>query len=71
MSGITTKELLEMVFHEDYEKLKGKKLRMTRVRRLEKKSAWHMYLTRLRRAFIRILDFISVCTKGRIIQGMR
>ena len=31
MSGITTKELLEMVFHEDYEKLKGKKLRMTRV----------------------------------------
>ena len=32
MSGITAKELLEMVFHEDYEKLKGKKLRMTRVR---------------------------------------
>ena len=32
MSGITTKELLEMVFHEDDEKLKGKKLRMTRVR---------------------------------------
>ena len=32
MSGITTKELLEMVFHEDYEKLKGKELRMTRVR---------------------------------------
>ena len=32
MSGITTKELLEMVYHEDYEKLKGKKLRMTRVR---------------------------------------
>ena len=32
MSGITTKELLEMVFHEDYEKLKVKKLRMTRVR---------------------------------------
>ena len=32
MSGITTKELLEMVFHEDYEKLKGKKLRKTRVR---------------------------------------
>ena len=32
MSGITTKELLEMVFNEDYEKLKGKKLRMTRVR---------------------------------------
>lgn len=32
MSGITTKELLEMVFHEDYEKLKGKKLHMTRVR---------------------------------------
>ena len=32
MSGITTQALLEMVFHDDYEKLKGKKLRMTRVR---------------------------------------
>lgn len=71
MSGITTKELLEMVFHEDYEKLKGKKLRMTRVRVPWKEVCLAHVLNRLRRAFIRILDFISVCTKGRIIQGMR
>lgn len=32
MAGMTTKELLEKLYHEDYEKLKGKKLRMTRVR---------------------------------------
>ena len=29
---ITKEELLEMLFHDDYEHLKGKKLRMTRVR---------------------------------------
>ena len=32
MAGITTKELLEKIYHEDFEKLKGKKLRMVRVR---------------------------------------
>ena len=32
MERITKEELLEMLFHEDYEHLKGKKLRMTRVR---------------------------------------
>ena len=29
---MTKQELLEKIFHDDYEKLKGKKLRMTRVR---------------------------------------
>ena len=29
---MTTKELLEKLYHQDYEKLKGKNLRMTRVR---------------------------------------
>ena len=29
---ITRKELMERLFHDDYENLKGKKLRMTRVR---------------------------------------
>jgi ethanolamine utilization protein len=29
---MTRQELLERIFHDDYEKLKGKKLRMTRVR---------------------------------------
>lgn len=32
MAGITTKELLEKIYHGDFEKLKGKKLRMVRVR---------------------------------------
>ena len=32
MSEITRKELLERIFHDDYENLKGKKLRMTRLR---------------------------------------
>lgn len=32
MVRITKEELLEKLFHDDYEKLKGKKLRMTRVR---------------------------------------
>lgn len=32
MTHITKEELLEKIFHDDYEHLKGKKLRMTRVR---------------------------------------
>ncbi len=32
MSRITKEELLEKIFHDDYENLKGKKLRMTRMR---------------------------------------
>lgn len=32
MSGMTREQLLEKVFHDDYEHLKGKRLRMTRVR---------------------------------------
>lgn len=32
MGQITKEELLEKIFHGDYEQLKGKKLRMTRVR---------------------------------------
>nr|WP_294678866.1 BMC domain-containing protein [uncultured Blautia sp.] len=32
MAGITKEELLEKLFHDDYQHLKGKKLRMTRVR---------------------------------------
>ena len=32
MAGMTTRELLEKLYNQDYEKLKGKKLRMTRVR---------------------------------------
>ena len=32
MAQITKEELLEKIFHNDYEHLKGKKLRMTRIR---------------------------------------
>lgn len=32
MAQMTKKELLSRIFHDDYENLKGKKLRMTRVR---------------------------------------
>ena len=32
MARMTKEELLEKLFHEDYQQLKGKKLRMTRVR---------------------------------------
>ena len=32
MSQITSKDLLEKIFHDDYENLKGKTLRMTRLR---------------------------------------
>lgn len=32
MAGMTKEELLEKLFHDDYKNLKGKKLRMTRVR---------------------------------------
>ena len=32
MAGMTTRELLEKLYNQDYEKLKGKKLRMPRVR---------------------------------------
>ena len=32
MAGITKEELLKKLFHDDYERLKGKKLRMTRLR---------------------------------------
>lgn len=42
MAGMTTRELLEKLYNQDYEKLKGKKLRMTRVRVRERKCAWRM-----------------------------
>ena len=32
MTRITKEELLEKLFHEDYEQLKGRKLRITRLR---------------------------------------
>ena len=42
MAGMTTRELLEKLYNQDYEKLKGKKLRMTREGFQERKCAWRM-----------------------------
>ena len=46
MERITKEELLEMLFHDDYEHLKGKKLRMTRVRvqMCIRDRFWHMFI---------------------------
>lgn len=51
---ITREELMERLFHDDYENLKGKKLRMTRVRVPGRKSAWRILLADQMRLFIRI-----------------
>ena len=50
---ITREELMERLFHDDYENLKGKKLRMTRVR-VPGKAAWRILLADQMRLFIRI-----------------
>ena len=63
MAGMTTRELLEKLYNQDYEKLKGKKLRMTRVR-VPGKEVCLAHVSILHRAvFIRIL----VC----ILESMR
>ena len=66
MTRITKEELLEKIFNDDYEHLKGKKLRMTRVRVPEKKFVWHISSILRRLPFIRIWDYISVYTKEKI-----
>ncbi len=39
---ITREELMERLFHDDYENLKGKKLRMTRVRKRKEVCMAHI-----------------------------
>ena len=56
---ITREELLERLFHDDYENLKGKKLRLTRVRVPGKSLDHRMVL------FMRILRFISEYMKAK------
>ena len=68
MCSMTKEELLERIFHEDYKSLKGKKLRMTRVR-VPGKYVWHTLSALPRPVFIRIWGFISAFMKGKIIQG--
>ena len=57
---ITREELMERLFHDDYENLKGKKLRMTRVR-VPGKEVCMAHI-------IRIWDYILELMKVRITQ---
>ena len=59
MARMTKEELLEKLFHEDYEQLKGKRLRITRLRIPGK----HRLLS------TRTWDCTSVSMRGRIIPG--
>lgn len=66
---ITREELLEKLFHKNYEELKGKKLRLTRVRVPEKKYALPILSILPKPVSIKISVFTSVFTKARIIQA--
>ena len=66
MTRITKEELLEKIFNDDYEHLKGKKLRMTRVRVPGKEVCLAHIINTSQTLFIRIWDCISVYMRGRI-----
>lgn len=68
MTRITKEELLEKLFHDDYEHLKGKRLRMTRVRVPGKKSALPILSALPRLLFTRIWGFTSEFTKEKTIR---
>lgn len=57
MERITKEELLEMLFHDDYEHLKGKKLRMTRVRVPGKEVCLAHVISPSQLVYMRIWDF--------------
>ena len=65
---ITKEELLERLFHDDYENLKGKRLRLTRD--LDKSFLLHMFLHQVTSRYMRILRYISEFTKERTIREM-
>lgn len=62
---ITREELLERLFHDDYENLKGKKLRLTRVRVPGKSLDFAHVFTHRMVLFMRILRFISEYMKAK------
>ena len=62
---ITKEELLERLFHDDYENLKGRRLRLTRVR-VPGKEFLHQMTDR----YMRILRYISVFMKVKITVEM-
>ena len=66
---ITREELLEKLFHDDYENLKGKKLRLTRVRVPGKSLDFaHVITPSDPVLFMRIWHFISVFMKEKITE---
>lgn len=66
MTRITKEELLEKIFNDDYEHLKGKKLRMTRVRVPGKEVCLAHIINTSQTPVYRIWDCISVYMRGRI-----
>ena len=62
---ITREELLERLFHDDYENLKGKKLRLTRVRVPGKSLDFAHVFTPSDGSVMRILRFISEYMKAK------
>ena len=67
---ITKEELLERLFHDDYENLKGRRLRLTRVRVPGKELSLHMFLHQMTDRYMRILRYISVFMKVKITEEM-
>ena len=65
---ITREELMERLFHDDYENLKGKKLRMTRVRVPGKEVCMAHIISRSDEVIYRIWDYILELMKVRITQ---
>ena len=66
MTRITKEELLEKIFNDDYEHLKGKKLRMTRVRVPGKEVCLAHIINTSQTPVYQIWDCISVYMRGRI-----
>lgn len=65
---ITREELMERLFHDDYENLKGKKLRMTRVRVPGKEVCMAHIISRSDEVIYQNLGYILELMKVRITQ---
>ncbi len=67
---ITKEELLERLFHDDYENLKGRRLRLTRVRVPGKELSFAHVFTPNDKSIMRILRYISVSMKVKTTEEM-
>lgn len=68
MTRITKEELLEKLFHDDYEHLKGKRLRMTRVRVPGKEVCLAHIISTSQTSVYQNLGFTSEFTKEKTIR---